>query len=155
MKKQLSYKELQNFDNAATLYLIKNGYFTNAVSETETTPAKPAGFTTKPNTKFSANLRKVINQAAQHFKEYSEAIDDLQIKYCAVDEKTKTILLDDKGNRKFTIEGHQSLKKAIKELSNEKVEINTRITEGDWDLTDEEKQAFNGIVIPEFETDEE
>ncbi len=149
MKKSLTYKQIQKFDTAATQYLIKNGYYNNAKEETATSPAKSAGWTKKENTKLTANMRNVIKQIAQHFKDYSELLDDLQLDHCSVDDKTKTILLDEKGNRKFTVEGLRAYRKDVKKLDEKEVEIHIRITEDEWELTEEETELFSGIIIPE------
>ena len=154
MKKEFSYKQLQKFDNFATSYLIKNGYYSVGSPGGDGKEPIPAGFTNKENTKLSANIRNIIKQWQKCFAEYKETLDDLELDHCAVDDKTKVVLTDSKGQRMFTPEKAKLLKKAIREFSETNVVINVRITEGDWELTDEERDAFNGLVIPEFNTEE-
>lgn len=155
-KIQISYKRLQKFDDAATKYLIENGYFIAGKKATDTTPATDGKFTDKKETILVANLKKVIKQGNKHFEEYASKIDDLQLDHVAIDEKTKVILKDAKGMRQFTVEGEKALKADIKKLAEqEDLVIYPRITQGDWQLSDYEKEAFSGLVIPEIKSEEE
>lgn len=157
MKKSVSYKRLQQFDTLATNYLINNGYFTPAVPAKGDVPALPGGFTKKPATKLVENIKKIIKQTDKLYDGFAEEKADILLDNCLVDEKTKAILYDeskdDKGsivrNYKFTVAQQKEVNKKIRELSLKEVEIHVRITEGDLDLTDEEREAFSGIVIPE------
>ncbi len=151
MKKKFTYEGIKAWDSVATQYLIRNGYYNNATNETATSPAKAAGFTNKENTKLTSNMRNIIKQIGKHYQAYNERIDDLQIDFCAVDEKTHTILLDEKGNRKFTVEKLKEYKQAVKKLDQEEVDIHVRITEGVKmdELMDEEIEYFSGVIIPE------
>lgn len=153
MKKEISYKELQKFDNFATSYLIRTGYFVPAQLQTKDSPMKPGFFTEKKATKLVANLKNLIKQANDHFDVYKEKQTELYVDNCAVDEQTKAILLDERGGYKFTKEGQKKLIKDLKELNNSKVEINIRITEGEWELSDEEAEAFSGLAIPEVKSE--
>lgn len=148
MKKQLSYKELQKFDNIATSYLIREGYYIPPSVPKEGEPMKPGYFSPKPSTKLVANIKNIVKQANKHFEDYREKDADLAVDNCAVDEKTKAILMDGDKYR-FTQEGMKAYTKARRELSETKVEIHVRITEGEWDLSDEEREVFEGVVIPE------
>ncbi|MEK6882525.1 MAG: hypothetical protein AABY22_23085 [Nanoarchaeota archaeon] len=143
MKTEKTYKELQSFDNAATLYLIKNEYF------------KDGKFTDKATTKLVSNMKNVIKQAGKHFEEFKELGNDIQIDYCSVDEKTKVILYNQDKSYQFTKEKLKECNKAIKELAEKKVTVHTRITDGEFELTDEEKEAFSGILIHEIKKEEE
>ena len=156
MKVEKSYKELQAFDNVATAYLIKHGFF-KINPET-----KQGDFTNKEITKLVANMKKIIKQGQELFAEYSEKVADLKIDYCSVDEKTKAILYDDVPNSKggvdrnyrFTKERLKEFNKKVKELADEKVELHARITDGEWELTDDEKDAFSGLLIPEIKKED-
>lgn len=154
MKKTLTYKDLQLFDNAATRYMIRTGYFKPGKPASGEEPATNGEWTLKIPTKFVLNLKNVIKQAAKHFADYSELHNDIHLEHCATDEKTKVVLYTPTGGYQFTKEAIKKVNSEIKELANKTIEIHARITEGDWDLTDEEKEAFNGIVIPEFKTEE-
>ena len=102
--------------------------------------------------KICASIKNFTKQLTQIFENYNDEKDTLQLNNCAVDEKTKVILKDEKGNRQFTVEGEIKLKGEIKELNKKEVEFHSRIAEGIEDLiaelTDEEKETFEGIVIP-------
>lgn len=141
MKKAQSYKELQRFDNLATAYLKREGYFDEN------------GWTKKEPTKLVSNIKNVLKQAGKLFEEYKEKVDDLSIDHCLVDEKTKAILREENGAYKFEKEELKKFNTAIRELANSKVDVHIRITEGDWDLTDDEREVFSGIVIPEVSQD--
>lgn len=138
MKKSQTYRELQRFDNIATAYLRREGYFDEN------------GWTKKEPTKLVSNIKNVIKQAGKLFEVYKEKVDDLSIDHCLVDEKTKAILREENGAYKFGKEELKKFNAAIKELSNSSVEVHTRITEGEWDLTDEEREVFSGLVIAEI-----
>lgn len=145
MKKTITYKELQKFDNTATNYLIREGYF---IPPTKTEAGK---FSDKEGTKLVGNIKNVIKQWQKHLETYADELDNIQRNHAAVDEKTKVLLpKNPDGSRPYTIDGEIALKKAIKELADSEIEIHVRITEGELNLTAEEKEAFNGIVIPAF-----
>lgn len=149
MKKQLTYQQLQKFDNLATSYLIRNGYFIPSDGRI------PGKFTDEKPTKLVLNMKNVIKQAGKHFETYKELANDIRLDNCLVDEKTKAVLYEADGvNFKFSKDGLREVTKAIKDLSQTEVEIHIRITEGDLALTDEEKEAFNGIIISEFKPEE-
>lgn len=158
MKKTVTYKQLQQFDILATNYLVNNGYFINPTPAKGDEPAKAGGFTTKEPTKLVANIKNIIKQSDKLYEGFSEEKTNILIDNCAVDDKTKAILYDESKdavgntirNYRFTKEGQKEVNKKIKELLEKEVEIHVRITEGEFDLTTEEKEAFNGIVIPEF-----
>lgn len=162
MKKTITYKQLQVLDSAATAYLIRTDYFVPMIPACGDTPAVPGRFTDKEDTKLSKNIKNIIKQGNKLFEEYNELKADILLDNCLVDEKTKAILYDDSKdangnvvrNYRFSKEGHRAANKAVKDLANKEIEIHVRITDGDWDLTDEEKEAFNGILIPEFKMEE-
>lgn len=154
MKKQITYKEMQVLDNFATSYLIRTGYFKAAVPSKGDLPAVPGEWTLKTPTKFVLNLKNVIKQCGKHFTDYSEMQNDIYLDNCAVDEKTKVVLYTPAGGYQFTKESIKKVNSEIKELANKTIDIHVRITEGDWELTDAEREAFNGIVIPEFKLEE-
>ena len=106
----------------------------------------------KEENKICVSIKNFSKQLQKVFEEYNDDRDTLQLNNCAVDEKTKVILKDEKGNRQFTVEGEIKLKKDLKDLLLKEVEIHSRIPEGIDELiaglTEEEKEAFAGIVIP-------
>ena len=132
MKIQRTYLELINFNQVAAAYLDKN-------KEAET--------------KLCSAIKQFSKQLKNIFEDYNDERDDLQRNNCSVDEKTKVILKDEKGNRQFTIEAEKKLKKEMKELLQAKVECHARIPEGIdeliSELTETEREVFSGIIIPE------
>jgi len=152
MKKSITYREGQKLNNYIVNYFITNGYFIAGVPASGDKPATPGRWTEKTPTKLVANMKNIDKQWAKIYEEYTSLRDDLQLDHCATDEKTKVILMNDDGKtRKFTVEGEKALKKAIKELDATSVEIHVRITtEGIDYLTEDEREVFNGILIPEF-----
>lgn len=163
MKKPITYNQLQRFDIVATNYLIREGYFNPHVPAIGDKPAKRAYYTDKPITKLVANIKNVIKQGDKLYETFNEKQNNILIDNATVDEKTNAILYDDshdaKGNLirnyRFTKDQQKEVNKQRKNLLNETVEIHSRITNGEFDLTEEEKEAFSGIVIPEVKEDGE
>lgn len=163
MKKTVTYKQIYNFDTVAMAYLTKEGFYIQPVAAKGDEPAKPGKYTDAPLTKLATNIKKVIKQTDALYEEFNEKKTDIFLDAASVDDKTKVILYDDvkdglgniSRNYRFTVEKQKEVNKKIKELMNREVEIHVRITEGEWKLTDEEREAFNGIVIPEFTPEEE
>ena len=156
MKKTITYKRLQGFDLMATNYLIKNDFFTPAEKNENGQVTKAGFFTNKAETRLVKNIKNIIKQANVHFDKYKEEIGDIYDNLCLEDPKTKALLYNANGSHQLDREGTKKAKEQVKALSEKEIEINIRITDGDFDdLTSEEKEAFNGIVIPEFKTEEE
>lgn len=137
MKIEKTYLELIEFHAIANRFLSKNKDNEN---------------------KLVSSVRSVITkQIKNHFDTYNDELDTIQLNNCAVDDKTKVIILGD-GKRQYTIEGQLKLKAEHKTLLNQRVDIHARIAPGIDELitllTEEEKEAFSGIVIPEQETKE-
>lgn len=132
MKISKTYLQLIIFNQVSAAYLEKN-------KETEN--------------KLCSAIKQFSKQLTKIFEEYNDERDTRQLNNCSVDEKTKVILKDDKGNRQFTVEGEKKLKGELRELINKQVECHSRIPEGIDELivtlTDIEKETFSGIVIPE------
>lgn len=140
MKTEKTYTELFDFNIVALAYLDKHKDQENKLCALL-------------NNFVSKQLRKIFN-------EYNDEKDTLQLNNCAVDDKTKVILYTESTNehgqkvrlRQFTVEAELKLKKEIKELNKQKVEVHLRTSEGIEglieELTEDEKEAFSGIVIP-------
>ena len=148
MKAERTYKELQKFDGISTKYMVANGYYVFAEDG-------KGSYTEKEPTKLVTNIKNVIKQITKHFEEFNELAEEQRIDNCSVDEKTKIILREPDRSYKFTKEGLKALNKAFKELENTKVEIHIRITEGEWELSDDEKEVFSGLVIPDVSQDKD
>lgn len=145
MKTEKTHKEIRELDATISLYFINNGYWDKEKKQ----------FSKKELTKLSHNMKNIKKQAEKILEQYTSDRDDLQIDHCAIDEKTKAMLKHPDGTRQFTQDGEKKLKAALKNLDETKVTIHARITEGEWDLTDEEKEVFSGILIPEIPKQEE
>jgi hypothetical protein len=145
MKKELTYKEVLILNNVISGYFVTNGFW----------DVEKRAFSDKKDTKLTANMKNVKKQAEKIEVAYNELVDDLRLDNCAVDEKTKVILMDANGAKQFTVEGTKNFNKGIKALLDQKVDIHVRITEGDWDLSENEKEVFNGVLIPAFEVSTE
>lgn len=134
-----TYRQLQEFEAVAANYLANNGYIAENA------------FTKKENTKFTASLRNVMKQIGKHYESMNEEIDTIRIQHAATDEKTKVLLRDDKGGYMFTPEKLIELKAALKSFRETAVEIYERLVDADAvpsDLTEEEIEVFESIVIP-------
>lgn len=132
MKIQKTYLELLNFNQVASSYIEKN-------KESEN--------------KLCSAIKQFSKQLKDIFEEYNDERDNRQLDNCSVDEKTKVILKNEKGERQFTVEGEKKLKAELKALMKKIVDCHARIPEGIEDLiptlTELEKECFSGIIIPE------
>lgn len=104
-----------------------------------------------PDNKLTEHLKKFCEkQLKKIFEQYADEKDDLQIKNCLIDDKTKAIIYVDK-QRQFSQEGELKLKSELKELNKKEVDVHSRIIEGiDYLidlLTEDEKESFTGILI--------
>lgn len=132
MTTKKTYLQILTFKQVAGIYLSKNAEKEN---------------------KITSAIKIVSKQVNKIVEDFNDERDSLQINNCATDPVTGIILKDEKGNRQFTPKGELDLKKALKNLLSEKVEIHQRIaigvTELIKELTDIEKEVFSGIVIVE------
>ncbi|HJY63371.1 MAG TPA: hypothetical protein VJ455_04380 [Ignavibacteria bacterium] len=137
MKIQKTYFELINFNQVAEVYLDR------CIKK-------------EAENKLCSAIKQFSKQLKNIFENYNDERDNLQLNNCSVEEKTKVILKDDKGNRQFTIEAEKKLKKELKELLLTKIECHARVPEGIdeliAELTEMERAVFSGIIIPEQQT---
>lgn len=148
MEIKTTYRKLKEFDTIATGYYIRKGFYDEKTKQ----------FTEQKPTKLVANLKSIGKQCKKLFEEFSEKEMEINIDCCSVDEKTKVILKDEKGNFEFTKEGQKERTKKIKALWEEEVTIHDRITKGtpdDFWLTEEEAECFSEIVIEKVESPKE
>ena len=107
-----------------------------------------------PKNKLSESFLKFGKQLQVIFEDYNDKVDTLQIINCAVDPVTKVVLKDEAGKKQFTIEGTIKLKEESKILLNTLVEVTPIIADDIEDLikdlTEDQKVAFSGIVIPQI-----
>jgi len=66
-------------------------------------------------------LKKVLTSP---FDDYNEKLEDLRLKFCIRDEKTRAKILDANGNYQYTEENEKALRQGIKDLNEEVVEVN-------------------------------
>lgn len=143
-------------------YMTNEGYYTEAKPAKGEEPAVPSKPTEKDPTKLVENIRRVLRQTDKFYADFNDKKTDIFLDHAVVDDKTKAILYDDVKdgngnvirNYKFTKDGQKKVNEAVKKLMNEEVDVNVRITDGEWKLSYEEKDAFNGIVIPEFKSED-
>lgn len=65
-------------------------------------------------------LKKALTS---HFEDYNEKLEDLRLKFCIRDEKTRAKILTGDGAYQFTEENEKLLRAAVKELNNEVVDV--------------------------------
>jgi len=97
--------------------------------------------------KLSYAIKKVLKRIDKVQVQINEAMEDLRIDNCNVDEKGN-VLRDEKGSYQYTKEGLKALGKGMRELKDAEYELEIYIaTETPEGLTEEQKEAFKGIVI--------
>lgn len=102
------------------------------------------------NTKFGYACKKFIKKnLLKSFQEFDDENEVLKIEHALIDEKTKEILRDEKGNYKFSKEETlvlMNLRKSLVEKWNDKeIEVEPYIVSDLPDLTEEEKELFKDI----------
>lgn len=127
-----TYKDLLALQMECTTYLIRNDFF------------KDGKWTDKPHTKMVTAMKNVLKQAEKHLTEYNEELDNLRVKFCLEDEKTKAVLKDEDGAYKFSKDGIVQLKTAIKEFEKTEIEMHQRLVEG-AESEIEDYESFTGI----------
>lgn len=107
-------------------------------------------------TKFGYNYKRFAEKNVYPIrKEYEEKLIDLRIEYAREDEVTKKIVKDPTDQRGFeyTKEGFKTLIAAERKLQNNwevrEIEVEPRICsiENIPDLTDKQKELFEGVII--------
>ncbi len=96
--------------------------------------------------KMSYAIKKIGKRLKTIFEDYNEAINELGINNCSVDEK-QNIIKDAKGELVFTKENLIKKNKESKAFLNTQVEIEPYICTEIPELTEEEKEVFEGILI--------
>lgn len=137
MKKQTTLNQLAEFDQVASAYLSKNGFI------------EDLKYTTKVETKLTSAIKSIFKQYQKALKDIQSDIELININNCLDDPNTKEILKDEKGNFKYSKEGLINRKKEIKAIFDKKIDIHDRIIDSfPSNLTEEEIEMFQGIVIP-------
>ena len=110
----------------------------------------------KADSKFAYAVKKVHKQCKARWDSYSEQVEDIDIEHCAVDEKTGVILKDERAGLQFTKEGIKKRNAARRALFLSDAGVTPFLGKNPpADLTDAERDAFAGFVLPELDEDEE
>ena len=157
MKVKKNLYRLRMFHAAGTDYLVKNGYYARTEKGTDGKVIKEH-YTDKPHTKLSAAIKSVfLKQLPTALGHFDEKMEDVALENAATD-KDNIILVQTEANPqlgvpttyRYTVEGKKKLIEAQRAIVDEEYELDARIVD-EWqkyNLLDEERIAFAGIVIP-------
>jgi hypothetical protein len=98
--------------------------------------------------KFRYALKRVVKQVEKIWTAYQEAVEELDIEHAATGERD-VILKDQHGQIAFTKDGLRARNKARKALFDSDVTIEPYWAKDVPELTDAEREAFTGFVLPE------
>lgn len=105
--------------------------------------------------KFIYAIKKVAKKIKKHYEDYNDAIFNIDMDTCSVDEKGN-ILKDEQGNFVFTRENLIKKRNSIKELIAQKVEFDNYIaTSIPEDLTEVEIETFKDFVSDKVNVEQE
>lgn len=162
MKTKITYDKLLVYDQAVAVWLERtsrkpedNGAAPETSDEIAQRIAQRVASALKnPTTKLGYAIYRMSSQVERISQEYAQKTEDIRIDHCSVDEK-KNILRDVRGQYLFTPEQLKAANLAMNRLRESEVEITPYIAriEPD-DLTVSEREAFNGIVLPEIDIDQ-
>jgi len=131
MKTTKTYSQVIHFANVGSLYLEKN---------------------TGSENKLCGAIKSSFKQVSKLIDSYNDLVEDARIECCYTDEKG-IIVRNEKGELQFTPEGQLKLKRKVKVLLEIPVEVHQRIYDVSEEtlstLSEEEREAFSGIVIVE------
>lgn len=106
--------------------------------------------TNKEETKFRYAVRKVLTHCLKLWDARNEAAEDLSNEHCAVDKDG--VVLRDGQSLRFTKEEQKTLTTLLRELQAKPVEVAVYMGKNQpKNLSDAEREAFSGFVIPETE----
>lgn len=101
----------------------------------------------KEQTKLRHALLRELKWALKVHKRYQRRVEDIQIEYCWTDERG-VITTDARGELEFTREKIVERNKALRDLYDSAIEVETYFaTEVPDTLTEEERDAFEGFVL--------
>lgn len=133
MKSEKTILQLTAFENSGAIYIEKNKEKENKLCVAITSITK----------KQSPKIRE----------QYEDDLDNARLDCCATG-ANGVILRDGNRNYEYTVEGLKKLKPLVKGIGAKKYTVHQRIpediTELIGQLTEQEKTAFSGFVIPEI-----
>ena len=98
--------------------------------------------------KFEYATTKFVKQVQKALQKKNEAYEDLEIEHCSLDESNKNILLDEKGNKKFSREATRILKNFARKKDQEPFDVNIYICPiTPFGLTEYQLEVLDGVLI--------
>lgn len=105
-------------------------------------------------TKLCYAIKKILPKLKLIQEEYRELRNDIEIETAVVDEKGM-LILDNEGRFRYTPEGMKKRNKSWIELMDKEVDnLPTHICPEDFELSDEQKEAFSSFIIPKLSVEE-
>ena len=126
MAKTYTYRQIVTFLNAANPWLVAH----------------------QEQTRFRYALRKVVKQCETLWETWTEAAEDIDIEHAAVG-KDDVILRDERGAIAFTKDGLRKRNAARRVLFDSEVKLEPFMAKDVPPLTDVERDAFTGFILPE------
>ena len=97
---------------------------------------------------FSRFYKKNIDP---HIKEYREELQDLAVEHALEDKDTKALLVNEKGEYKYSKEGQKELTKAQRKLEKEflskEIEVEPYISMYTPELTETQQEILSGTLV--------
>ena len=103
------------------------------------------------DTKFHYAIRKVKRKMEREIQRYYEAVEDINIEFCAVDDKD-IILRDERNQFRYTRANMQKRNDKIRLLSDKAIEVEPHISTDTPELTEDEQDLFAGFVLKANDT---
>lgn len=104
--------------------------------------------------KFKYALTKVCRKINKLQERYREAVEEINIEHCATEKDTGVILRDAQGQYQYVKEELLKRNREVSKLFHEEVTIEPHFaTEVPNDLTDLEKEVFEGFVLDTVESE--
>ena len=107
----------------------------------------------KEPSKFRYGVKKIFDATKTLHEQYDEQLQDLSIEHCT--EKDGVIATNAGGGFQFSKENLRKRNAATKELSKKLVDVPSYMAkEPPKDLSDDEREAFAGFVLPDLADEE-
>lgn len=101
---------------------------------------------TKEDLRVKYALNKVSKSLKSSVDSFNEEKADLALDFCSVD-SDKNVIIDEKGNYKFTPEKHKSFGKKVKELLEKEVEVNPHFVTIPQGFSPSAVELFTGFIF--------